>query len=55
MTLKLKGRRDQDLEEDTDRFYLSQGYITITPLYYDLTNFNLLEKVEGWLQDKNSD
>ena len=54
MTLKLKGRKEQNLEEETDRFYLSQGYITITPLYYDLTNFNLLEKVEGWLQNKNS-
>lgn len=49
MTLKLEGRRDNELEKDTDRFYLSQGYITITPLHYDFTNFNLLEKVEGWL------
>ena len=47
--LKLQGRKDTKFEEDTDRFYLSQGYVTITPLHYDLTNFNLLEKVESWI------
>ncbi|MCF6464425.1 5'/3'-nucleotidase SurE [Clostridium sp. Cult2] len=48
-TLKLKGRKDVEFEEGTDRYYLSQGYVTITPLHYDLTNFNLLDKVESWL------
>lgn len=47
--LKLEGRKDEDLEKDTDRFYLSQGYVTITPLHYDLTNFKLLKKVESWI------
>lgn len=47
--LKLQGRKDAEFEEDTDRFYLSQGYVTITPLHYDLTNFNLLKKVERWI------
>lgn len=48
-TLKLKGRKDIEFREDTDRYYLSKGYVTITPLDYDLTNFNLLDKVESWL------
>ena len=48
-TLRLKGRKNGELEKDTDRFYLSQGYVTVTPLHYDLTNFNLLQKVESWL------
>ena len=47
--LKLKGRKDEEFEEGTDRFYLSQGYVTVTPLHYDLTNFKLLEKVEDWI------
>lgn len=46
--LKLIGRKDKTLEEDTDRYYLSKGYITITPLHYDLTNFKLLDMVESW-------
>ena len=46
--LKLHGRRDKTFEEGTDRYYLSQGYVTITPLHYDLTNFNLLGTVESW-------
>lgn len=49
ITLKLKGRKDNELEKDTDRFYLTQGYVTITPINYDLTNFKLLEKVKNWL------
>lgn len=48
--LKLKGRRDSKIEEDTDRYYLQQGYVTITPLHYDLTSFNLLEEVRDWIE-----
>lgn len=47
--LRLKGRRKNGLEKGTDRYYLRQGYVTITPIRYDLTNFDLLEKVESWL------
>lgn len=48
-TLKLKGRRETEIEEGTDRYYLQQGYVTITPLHYDLTNFELLEEVKSWI------
>ena len=34
--------------EDTDTFFLKDGYITISPLQYDLTNFNLMKEVEKW-------
>lgn len=47
-TLTLKGRRDPILEEGTDRYYLSKGFATITPLRYDLTNFRLLDSVKDW-------
>ncbi len=49
--LKLNGRKEMEVEKDTDRYYLSQGYATITPLHYDLTNFRLLEEVEGWIKN----
>ncbi|MBZ2175669.1 5'/3'-nucleotidase SurE [Schnuerera sp. xch1] len=42
-------RKHNGQEEDTDRHYVSQGYITVTPLQYDLTNFELLEKVNSWI------
>ncbi|NLW22756.1 MAG: 5'/3'-nucleotidase SurE [Tissierellia bacterium] len=48
-TLRIDGRRQHGPEEDTDRYYISKGYITITPLHYDLTNYDLLEEVESWL------
>lgn len=34
--------------EDMDTFYIKQGYATVTPLHYDLTNFKLLKEVSQW-------
>lgn len=34
--------------EDTDHHAVDQGYIAITPLHMDLTNYDLLETVRGW-------
>lgn len=48
-TLKVQGRKITDTEEGTDRYFLAKGYVTITPLHYDLTNFNLLKEVGSWL------
>lgn len=48
-SLTLKGRREAKFEEGTDRYYLSKGYPTLTPLYYDLTNERLIEEVKNWL------
>lgn len=48
-TLKLEGRKNAKIEEDTDRYYLKQGYVTVTPLHYDLTNFELLEEIKNWI------
>lgn len=48
-SLTLKGRRETKFEEGTDRYYLSKGYPTLTPLYYDLTNEKLIGDVKDWL------
>lgn len=48
-TLEVRGRRDIELEKDTDRYYLRKGYTTVTPLHYDLTNFDLLQRVKNWI------
>lgn len=50
-TLKVMGRRDSQLEKNTDRYYLSNGFATLTPLAYDLTNFDLIEKVKRCVED----
>lgn len=34
--------------EGTDTFYLRDGYVTISPLQYDLTNFSLINDVSKW-------
>lgn len=49
-SLILKGRRETKFEEGTDRYYLDQGYPTLTPLYYDLTNEKLIEDVKNWMK-----
>ncbi|MDN3515255.1 MAG: hypothetical protein NG747_12765 [Candidatus Brocadia sp.] len=35
-------------EEGTDINAINEGYISITPLRYDLTDNNLHKKIEGW-------
>ncbi|NLK42969.1 MAG: 5'/3'-nucleotidase SurE [Tissierellia bacterium] len=47
--IKLNGRKNTEPDNDTDRYYLKEGYVTVTPLHYDLTNFKLLEEVKSWL------
>lgn len=39
-----------DITESTDIYYINNGYITVTPLNYDLTNFNTIEKVSSWMK-----
>jgi 5'-nucleotidase len=42
-------------EEDTDRWAIEQGYVSMTPLRLDLTDYEQLEKarkLEGWKQLK---
>lgn len=45
---RLHGREKVSFQEGTDRYYLSKGYITVTPLYYNFTNFKLLDMVKSW-------
>ena len=33
---------------ETDHYAVAEGYISITPLHMDLTNYKLLETVRGW-------
>ena len=34
--------------EDSDHQAVAEGYISITPLHMDLTNYSLIETVRGW-------
>jgi 5'-nucleotidase len=34
--------------EDSDHSAVAEGYISITPLHMDLTNYSLIETVRGW-------
>ncbi|WP_017212737.1 5'/3'-nucleotidase SurE [Clostridium beijerinckii] len=40
-----KGTRNAIKEEESDLYYLSQGYVTLTPLHFDFTNFAILSDV----------
>ncbi len=35
-------------DADTDHAAVAEGYVSITPLHMDLTNYRLLETVRGW-------
>jgi 5'-nucleotidase len=45
------GRKDADLKGNTDRYHLSEGFATLTPLSYDFTNFHLMEKVRQCMEE----
>lgn len=34
-------------ESNTDRYYLSEGYVTLTPLQFDFTHYKMLQEVEN--------
>ncbi|NLY09096.1 MAG: 5'/3'-nucleotidase SurE [Tissierellia bacterium] len=51
LTLSLTGRYDQVPIKGSDRDYLSQGNVTITPLIYDLTNYSLMNVVRSWFNN----
>jgi 5'-nucleotidase len=45
---KIKGVVKDIHEEDSDTIYFKEGYVTVTPLHYDLTNFKILKDVCEW-------
>lgn len=38
----------EGLPEDIDVIAMQEGYATITPLHYDLTDYELLEEIKNW-------
>ncbi|EGY80585.1 5'/3'-nucleotidase SurE [Peptoniphilus indolicus] len=44
-TLSLSGRNEYNCPENTDRYLLSEGYATVTPLLYNLTDIELLKNI----------
>ncbi|MPQ33156.1 5'/3'-nucleotidase SurE [Clostridium estertheticum] len=45
---QIKGTAKDIHEEDSDTIYFKAGYVTVTPLHYDLTNFEILNDVGKW-------
>lgn len=46
----LRGTLNGNIGSGTDKFYFNNGYVTITPLHYDLTNFKILHEVDNWFK-----
>jgi 5'-nucleotidase len=44
----IKGKKNENHFEDTDAKFINEGYVTLTPLHYDLTNFRIMREVEQW-------
>ena len=39
----------EEHQEDTDLFALRNGYVSIVPVSYDLTNYTTLEEISSWI------
>lgn len=49
-SLTVTGRRDTEFDTGTDRYFLSKGYATVSPLKYDLNNHEQLNSIKGWFK-----
>ena len=47
-----KGTRNDISENDSDLYFLSKGYVTMTPLHFDFTNFKILDEVKNIFENK---
>jgi 5''/3''-nucleotidase SurE len=45
---EIKGRINEDHFYETDTKFIKEGFVTVTPLHYDLTNFKILDEVGKW-------
>ena len=45
LSFEVQGNRNSSFEENTDKNFIKNGYVTITPLHYDLTNYKILSEV----------
>lgn len=46
----LAGNIIDEQTEGTDTYAIQNGYVTVTPLHYDLTNFQILKMVNNWFE-----
>lgn len=46
---QLRGKLNDLQGPDTDVYFIKQGYATLTPLHYDLTNFEILEEIKKFI------
>lgn len=47
MVYEIKGTRNDICEKDSDLYFLSKGYVTLTPLHFDFTNFKIIDEVKN--------
>lgn len=38
----------EEVEEDTDEFVLKQGYASVVPTQFDMTNYEAIDLLKGW-------
>jgi 5'-nucleotidase len=46
---EILGKVNESDEKEVDVHFFKEGFITLTPLHYDLTNFKILQEVEKWI------
>ncbi len=51
ITFEIKGKRQIQDEIGTDKYYLQEGYVSVTPLIYDLTNCGLIRELKEHIKE----
>lgn len=45
LSFEVQGNLNSSFEDNTDKNFIKNGYVTITPLHYDLTNYKIIKEV----------
>ena len=49
--LSRKGRSKMEFKEGTDRYFLKQGYATLTPVIYGSADLEVMDRLTSWLDE----
>jgi len=43
---------ERNIREDSDYYAVKNGYVSVTPIHYDMTDYKSFDHFKGWNMDK---
>lgn len=55
LSFQVQGNENGNLMVESDQYYVKKGFVSITPLHYDLTNYKIIEEVRKSLGESSDE